>query len=1097
MSRACVLAEVTATGDPSDESDWQMKLVNALIAMLTCPLRVSTSPRRSTTRTGRDRDYWGMESLAAGIDTCGAVTTRHRCRSAVGVLILTLGLAVPGWVSAASDPVSERPPSMQLRLPAAPPVFALPPLSSRDLSGLPEADEAESLIGLHRSLSDPSLGESPATNSGGWIETAVGSVWRLQIASPDAASLRVHVQEAALGAGHLWVYGESDSVFGPYTGTGPYRDGDFWSPAVTGESLTLEYRPENGMRVEEGLPFAVDTISHVWRPVASAVTVTNDPVDETQEVTPPRVKRWGKLATANGMPEANRIVLGRPTGIRLAAVQEPTLFSNGAAYQFKVAENTESVEILFSAVRPEIDVDLYSRFARNSELMDGVVVADHRSEGKTGTERIVISRNSDPPLRSGTYFISLGVSSTGARAEGTLTVMPRYHNHVCYFELACRPEWVPWASAVAMIYIERDAGHSVQCTGALLNDRSNSRTPYFLTAAHCVNSESEARSIQVYWYFQNAACNLEIPDSRRRVTHGADLLAVENGSVVGQTRFSAFGAGDIALLRLRQQPPADVAYLGWNVNHDALRVSTNVIGIHHTESLPKKISFGRVRERYPHMTDIRWATGFSLEGASGSPLINEDGEVLGVLSGGGGAEGCFDSGNNYYSNLSSFYPKIRSFLENAPSRRVDSGTRSITTVVDVGLGGGERPVGLAVDPAGGLYISGDGSNVRSIRGGSGLSVNVRNLDNGGRPGGLVHDSTFVYVADYSNHVVWRWNPVASTMRRVAGIGVEGYSGDGGPATAASMYSPWALALGVTRMLYVGEFAGGRVREIDLTTGTINTVLYGLGTASGLAIDAIGNLFVADSEYDVVWRWNKSTEEITRVAGTGQRGYFGDGGPATAAQLHTPYGMALDTSGNLYIADSGNHSIRRVDAASGIITTVAGTGVPGDSGDGGLATAAQLNTPVDVAIDWANNMYVADFGNRVVRRLSVPASESSPLDGQLVSGVPRRFELSANSARVMQNGEQSYTIIVPSRARRLTLVLATDNPRVDVDLYARYGRDNSIDQWGWRSAGPTGNERIVLGLGSDYTLWAGTYYISLLLYDNTGSSASGTLTAILE
>jgi len=1101
VSRPRVLAETAATGDPSDEPDWQMKLMNALIEILTCPLRVSASPRRSPTRTDRDGECWGMEALAAGLDLCGAVTPRPMCRSAVGVLILVSGLAVPGWVSAASDPVSERPPSLQLRLPAAPPVFALPQLSPGELSGLPGADEGESLIGLHRSLSDPALGESPATHSGDWIDTAMGSVWRLQIASPDAASLRVHVQEAALGAGHLWIYGESDSVIGPYTGTGPYGDGDFWSPTVNGESLTLEYRPPNGMPLEDEPPFGVNTISHVWKPATSAVTATYEPGDEPREAALRRVKRWGKRATPKGTPEVNRVVPGRPIGIRLAAVEEPTLFSDGASYRFEVAENTESVEISLNSARARTDVDLYLRFAHESELMDGAVVADHRSEGVSGNERIVISSDSDPPLRPGTYFVSLGVYSTGKSAQGTLTVTPRNHSHTCYIDLSCRPEWERRASAVAKIRFEKDGGYSSQCSGVLLNDRSSSRTPYFLTAAHCVGSESEARSIEAHWYFQSAACNdTQSQDPRWEITHGAELLAVEVGSIAGSTRINAWGSGDIALLKLREPPPESVAYLNWNVNQEAVSEWTSVIGIHHTEGLHKKISFGKVLHRFPNMSNILWSNGFSLGGSSGSPLINESGEVLGVLSGGGNGEGCFYSGNNFYSNLSSFYPKIRSLLERDPRRAAAGGTRSITTVVDVGLGGGERPVGVAVDPAGGLYISGDGSNVRSIRGGSGLSVNVRSVNNGGRPGGLVpdaFDSAYVYVADYLNDVVWRWNPVASTMRRVAGTGLEGYSGDGGIATAASMDSPWALALGTRRNLYVGEFTGGRVREIDLSTGTINTILYGLGTASGLAIDATGNLFVSDSEYDVVWGWNKATEQITRVAGTGLGGYSGDGGPATAAQLRTPYGMALDPSGNLYIADAGNHCVRRVDAASGIITTVAGTGVPGYSGDGGLATAAQLNTPVDVAADWANNMYVADFGNRVVRRLSVPASESSPLGGQLVSGVPRRFELSANSARVMQNGERSYTIIVPSRARKLTLVLATDNPRVDVDLYARYGQDNSIDRWDWRSAGPTGNETIVLGLGSNSTLWAGTYYVSLLLYDNTGSSVSGVLTAILE
>ena len=160
---------------------------------------------------------------------------------------------------------------------------------------------------------------------------------------------------------------------------------------------------------------------------------------------------------------------------------------------------------------------------------------------------------------------------------------------------------------------------------------------------------------------------------------------------------------------------------------------------------------------------------------------------------------------------------------------------------------------------------------------------------------------------------------------VAGTGDEGFSGDGGPATSARLNRPWAIALDGAGNLYITDLRNIRIRKVD-TSGTITT-----------------------------------------VAGTGEEGFSGDGGPATSAQLFGPRGVALDGAGNLYIADTGNIRIRKVDTA-GTITTVAGTGVFGFSGDGGPATSAQLNGDRGIALDGAGNLYIAEFVNRRIRKM---------------------------------------------------------------------------------------------------------------------------------
>jgi hypothetical protein len=213
-------------------------------------------------------------------------------------------------------------------------------------------------------------------------------------------------------------------------------------------------------------------------------------------------------------------------------------------------------------------------------------------------------------------------------------------------------------------------------------------------------------------------------------------------------------------------------------------------------------------------------------------------------------------------------------------------------------------------------------------------------------------------------------PIITT---VAGNGMLGYSGDEGPATQAVL-SPGGLALDREGNLYI---AAGGVRRVDAETGVITTVA-GNGTpgysgdggpateaqvaAGVVALDKAGNLYIAGP--DVVRRVDKRTGIITTVAGNGVRGYSGDGGPATDAELNLPTGLAVDLHGNLYISDTGNFRVRRVIRRTGIITTVAGNGMVGDrfmrpAGDGGPATEAPLIGPNGLALDSDGNLYFAD------------------------------------------------------------------------------------------------------------------------------------------
>ncbi len=253
------------------------------------------------------------------------------------------------------------------------------------------------------------------------------------------------------------------------------------------------------------------------------------------------------------------------------------------------------------------------------------------------------------------------------------------------------------------------------------------------------------------------------------------------------------------------------------------------------------------------------------------------------------------------------------------------------------------------------------------------------------PSGITLDGAGnIYITDSTLRV--RKITTDGIIHAVAGSGASAASGDGGPANAAGLTAR-DVAVDNAGNIYIADAGNNRVRKVD-GSGMISTIA-GFGTDPAIpgdggpataayifapnhvAVDAAGNVYVAD--YDNKIRKINTAGIITTVAGNGTGGFSGDGGIATAAEMQRPGGMAVDADGNLYIADMFNKRVRKV-TAGGIITTVAGIGVGGlSNGDGGPATAAYLEGPLSIAVDAAGNYYIADDVSSTIRKVTLPAT----------------------------------------------------------------------------------------------------------------------------
>lgn len=305
----------------------------------------------------------------------------------------------------------------------------------------------------------------------------------------------------------------------------------------------------------------------------------------------------------------------------------------------------------------------------------------------------------------------------------------------------------------------------------------------------------------------------------------------------------------------------------------------------------------------------------------------------------------------------------------------------------------------------------------------------------------------IYIADFLNNRIRLVTVSTGIITTFAGTGTGGYNGDNIQATTAELTEPTGIAVDTLGNVYIADYINYRIRKVVISTGIITTVA-GTGTLGyngddiaataaelqdpeGVSTDDSGNVYIADTYNYRIRKICVKTGIITTVVGNGVNSYSGDGGPATACEIGHTEKIKSDGAGNLIVPDENNERVRYVDLATGIITTVAGTGTAGYTGNGGPATAAKISGPEGVTVDALGNIYFAEIGNAVVREVNISSGKITRVVGDHVNGyygdggLAVDAEISApvglhldkmGNMYLADNGNQRYRIISPIDTR---------------------------------------------------------------------------------
>lgn len=402
------------------------------------------------------------------------------------------------------------------------------------------------------------------------------------------------------------------------------------------------------------------------------------------------------------------------------------------------------------------------------------------------------------------------------------------------------------------------------------------------------------------------------------------------------------------------------------------------------------------------------------------------------------------------------------------------------------------PESVAIDSAGNLFIADrDNHRIRRIDAVTGFIETVAGTGTAGfsgdggpatsaqfdTPNGIaVATNGDLYIGDHRNHRIRRIDGTTGTITTIAGTGVLGFSGDGGEATSAQLHFPSTVSLDANQGLIVTDYWNHRIRRIDLVSGIIETVAgsetRGFDGDGGPATDAhldlptfaiadrAGNLFIADWANQRIRRVDAVTGVIETIAGTGTSATSGDGGPAVTAGVFRPWGLALDAAGNLFFCEQLGHRIRRIDAVTGFITTVAGTGTSGFSGDGGQAASASVWMPLGIAVSPGGDLIFGDLFNQRIRRIEAIAAAATRATDATIGATTALF-----IGRDIVNADGS--------GQQLTFTSKRGRP---VSFHARFHNDSSRGELHAYDDGEATNDDLALRVSGGNRFFQSSYFI---------------------